>query len=142
MEVSLHQKIISELGNLLNQLTNGYSIPWDKIVYWQDLPTEYDRNWLTYRDTFIEFTDKNQLYDQKMTIEIQGWIFGEQPETDGTIALNDIIMVLGTNPTLSRCVNLLQLKNCTKECETGGKKVCSITLTIEVSYRVKSFRPN
>jgi hypothetical protein len=142
--MSLHQSVIDALGIALGKLTpeNGYTISWDRVIYWQDVPIEYNQNWLTYRDIFIEFTPKNQQYEHKATIEIQGWVFGENPETDGTTALNEIIMVLGLDPTLSRSVNALQLKNCIKECETGGRKVCSVTLTIEVCYRTKAFSPN
>lgn len=137
----LKQVLVENLGNLLSSLStaNGYRLDWDRVVYWQDLPTEYNKNWLTFKDIFTEFTDANRHDEHRQTIEIQGFVFGEDPATLGIMAEADIIEVLGTNQTLGGISRILQLKSSEKECETGGRKVCLVTLTIEVLFKTKSF---
>lgn len=89
----LQQTALETLGSLLASVStaNGYRTDWDRVVYWQDMPTEYDRNWLTYRDIFSEFSEPNRQHEQKLTVEIQGLLFGQDPATAGILALNDLI---------------------------------------------------
>lgn len=137
----LKQTLIENLTQVLQGLSvaNGYRIDWDRVVYWQDLPTEYTQNWLTFRDVFTEFTDMNRHDEHRQTIEILGIVFGEDPATLGTLAEADIIEVLGKNQSLGGLCRNLQLRTTEKECETGGRKVCLVTVTIELLFKTGSF---
>jgi len=137
----LQKTIVDNLGLLLSGISTAleYRTDWDRVVYWQDVPTEYEKNWLTYRDTFTEFTDANRQHEQVLTVEIQGWLFGEDPANAGIDALNDLIEILGTDQTLGGSCRFLQIKSCEKDCETGGRKVCTVTLTIALTFRTGRF---
>lgn len=139
----LQQTALETLGSLLASVStaNGYRTDWDRVVYWQDMPTEYDRNWLTYRDIFSEFSEPNRQHEQKLTVEIQGLLFGQDPATAGILALNDLIEVLGTDLTLGGTCLYVRLKQAEKEVVTGGKPVCSIVLSIEIVLRTGRFQP-
>jgi hypothetical protein len=137
----LQKTVLDNLGLLLSSLStvNDYRTDWDRVVYWQDVPTEYESNWLTYRDTFTEFSEGNRQHEQVLSVEIQAWLFGDDPATAGIEALNDLIEVLGTDQTLGGSCRFLQIKQCEKECETGGRKVCTVTLTIALTFRTGRF---
>lgn len=139
----LQQVALETLHRLLMSIStaNGFRTDWDRVVYWQDMPTEYDRNWLTYRDIFSEFSEPNRQHEQKLTVEIQGLVFGHDPAIAGILALNDFIEVLGTDQTLGGTCLYIRLKQAEKEVVTGGKPVCSIVLTIEIVLRTGRFQP-
>ncbi len=47
------QKIIEHFDTALRLIkkADGYNTDFDKLLYWSDTPSQYDRNYFLYRDT-------------------------------------------------------------------------------------------
>lgn len=133
----MRNQIIVDINELLEQINsdNGYNTNFDKILYWASTPTEYDRNYLIYRDTTEEYSSHNNYYKALLNLEIIAIVI----ETDtsasilGNLALDDLIKAV-TN--LSTQGWIITLNRSHKFVETKGKTACQIELEITINYRL------
>ena len=68
----MRDKIINLFAENLSQISqaNGFNTDFDRLLYWASTPTEYDYNYLIYRDTTEEYKYHNEKYKAKLNLEI------------------------------------------------------------------------
>ena len=130
------QELVEVIGSELEKISkaNGYKTDFDKVSYWQDTPTEYNKNHLNYQDEDERYKPENTNYDAALEIYIRAVVIGTSSSPApklGNLALNDLI-----NAMEEVCLQgaLIDLVDSRKWCETKGKTACLIELQIRVSY--------
>ena len=133
----MRNKIITEIDNALKQISkaNGYNTDFERFLYWASTPTEYDYNYLIYRDTTEEYNFHNTYYKAKLNLEIVAIVI--ETDTDaarlGNLALEDLIEACGQMQTCGFFVNLHRSH---KFVETRGKTACQIELETQITHRI------
>ena len=133
----MRNTIITEIDNALKQISkvNGYNTDFDRFLYWASTPTEYDYNYLIYRDTSEEYQKHNTYYKAKLNLEIVAIVI----ETDtpasilGNLAIADLIDAIKKMSLEDLIINLARSH---KYVETKGKTACQIELEIDAIYRI------
>lgn len=133
----MRDKIVTKFGEILSQIntSNGYNTDFDRFFYWASTPTEYDYNYLIYRDTTEEYSFHNTCYKAKLNLEIIAIVI----ETDntaallGNLALDDLIKACRQMETCGFFVNLHRSH---KYVETRGKTACQIELETQITHRI------
>jgi hypothetical protein len=121
-------EIVTELDRVLSQIPNT------TLIYWQDTPTQYDRNFLNYRDTTEEYKRQNQLHLARLNIEIVAVIIETNVSAAelGNLALVELIGAVNNFSLKAITVDLLRSH---KFVETKGKTAAQIELEIAVNYK-------
>ena len=135
----MRQPIINKLEEILTKIStvNGYQTNFDKIVYWQDTPTEYSFNYLIYRDTTEEYERKGNSYLVKLALEIVAIVIensDNQAANLGNLAIEDLIKAMAN---YQLCDTTLKLTRSHKFIETRGKTACQVELELSISYQIK-----
>ena len=133
----MRDKIIAAFETSLSKISkaNGFNTDFDRLLYWASTPTEYDYNYLIYRDTTEEYIKHGEKYKAKLNLEIVAIVI----ETDtpapilGTLALADLIRLI---KSMKNCGFIINLDRSHKYVETRGKTACQIELELSVNYRI------
>ena len=133
----MRNKIVTEIDTALKQISkaNGYNTDFDRFLYWASTPTEYDYNYLIYRDTTEEYSKKNNDYKAKLNLELLAIVIENDTPAPilGTLALADLIKLIRS---MKNCGFIINLHRSHKYVETKGKTACQIELEIDVTYRI------
>ncbi len=129
-------KIAEELETLLEDIStaNGYATDFDRVEAWRDVPAQYDRNYLFWRDTKEKYEKKNK-YTATLKIEIIAVVLetaNARADVLGTIALADLIRAVSQ---LKVCGAIVTLDQSHKYIETKGKTAAQVELNIDVKYQ-------
>lgn len=138
------QSIMSELGNLLSQITmdNGFTTEiGENSHYWQDYSTEFGSDALVYRDVSEDTIEKGMEHENVLHIEIEGRKFSNTPGVAANNMLQDIIKALKTDLTLSNQALKVFLIGNETDVETEGRTCAKILVKIDVLYRTRMFDP-
>ena len=132
----MRQEIIEQLETLLRNIstTNGYSCDFNRVLLWDDVPTEYSQNAIYVKDTREKYEKKNK-YTATLRLEIIAIVIETQdnPATKlGNLALEDLIEAVSQ---LSVCSSIVTLVDSFKWIETKGKTACQVELNIDVKYQ-------
>lgn len=132
------QKILDAVRERLSQLKR-----YDQIEYWQDSPDQYQRNYLTYRDREITFTELNRQHEASLHLEIESTVFSLKGDAAklGTLAIAEIIRRVGQDPSWSGTVKRTTLLRTGKDCtDTGGTQVCVCVVELLLTYRMPLYQ--
>lgn len=135
------QKVTEELETLLENIStaNNYATDFDRVEAWRDLPAQYERNYLFWRDTKEKYAFKNK-YTATLRIEIIAVVVEKQnarADVLGTIALADLIRAVSQ---LKVCGAIVTLVESHKYIETKGKTAAQVELNIDVKYQFQRRR--
>lgn len=134
----MRQKIVDELKKVLSQISkdNGDQTNFERIAYWQDTPTEYNYNYLIYRDTTEEYERKGNTYKATLALEIVA-IVVEINDTDaailGNLAIEELIEAISK---YQLCDTSLKIVRSHKFVETKGKTACQVELEVAATYKI------
>jgi hypothetical protein len=121
------------------QPANGYLSKFVAVDYWGNT-TEYDQDWLCYRDPDEDYKEVNRQQENSLKVEIEASVFGNEAPAKANQALKEILSALYSDRQLGGLAHNLQFIRSSKICETGGKKACSLQLDIEIIYRTEAPR--
>ncbi|MDJ0570272.1 MAG: hypothetical protein QNJ53_14690 [Pleurocapsa sp. MO_192.B19] len=129
-------KIVEELEAILRNIStaNGYATDFERVESWRDVPTQYDRNYLIWRDGKEKYQKKNK-YTATLKIEIIAVVLesaNARADVLGTIALADLIKAVSQ---LKVCGSIVTLVEAHKWIETKGKTAAQVELNIDVKYQ-------
>ena len=129
------QEILSAIAQRLQTITitNGYNSDiGQKVLYWQDLPSEYEADCVIYRDTRHEFAKKNLDFNHQLTCDLQAVLFSSE---DASAALQDLITVVGNDDTWGKLATFSRLYMADIQLVTAGRRAIAVTLPVEIHYK-------
>lgn len=132
------QTIMQRVGDRMSQIAiaNGYQteIGLDTF-YWHDLPLEYGKAGLVYRDVGEEYAQIGRTHEMVLHVEIEGLIFGDFPGVEGNKALGDIIRAIGVDPTWGGLAYDSRLNKSATVTETSGQTAVRVLVEFDILYR-------
>ncbi len=115
------------------------SVSFATINYWQDMPSEYKQNWLSYYDYDEKYEHHNREQENTLSVKISATIFDANSLNLGTIFLGEIIEALDNNLELKKLVKNIRLINSKKFASSTGSDSTQIQLFVALIYRTPNF---
>lgn len=138
------QIIMQRVGDRCRQIAiaNGYQteIGLDTF-YWHDLPLEYGKAGLVYRDVGEDYAQIGRTHEMALHAEIEGLIFTDSPGVEGNKALGDIIRAIARDPTWGGLAYDSRLNKSSTVVETNGQTAVRVLVEFDVLYRVPLWQP-
>jgi hypothetical protein len=131
---SIIEQIEAALANI--KIANGYSMDFDGVLVWDNLPTEYSQNAIYLKDTREKYEKQGNKYICTLRLEIIAIVIESGPDTAaklGNLALVDLIKAVCTVSNPGAFINLV---NAEKWIETKGKTACEVELNLDVKYQI------
>jgi abortive infection bacteriophage resistance protein len=132
-----HSSIIDAIANLLSNL-NG-SVAFSAINYWQDMPSEYKQNWLSFYDYEEKYEHINREQENEVFIKFTATIFDPDSLKLGTIFLGELIGAIDTDLNLKKLVKKIRLINSKKLASSNASNSAQIQLFVALIYRTPNF---
>ncbi|MBT9158852.1 MAG: hypothetical protein DDT26_00100 [Dehalococcoidia bacterium] len=110
-----------------------------RVVYWQDLPSDFGQDWCTFRDVEETYTEVGRQHECRLTVEIELVLFGGDSPARAQLRLAELIEELGRDRTLGGTARQVQIIRTATEVQTAGLRACSTCLEIAVIYRTSLF---
>lgn len=138
------QDIMVRVGDRMAEIAiaNGYFTEIGlNIFYWHDLPLEYGKAGLVYRDVEEETTQFGRTHDNTLHVEVEGLLFTDDPGLGGNMMLGDIIRAIGIDLTWGGLAYDSRLNKNSTAVETDGQSVVRVLVEFDILYRVPLWQP-